>query len=89
MKTALTLLAAATLAAAAAPALAGQNDALIARLTERFNAADKDHDGKLTKAEAQAGMPRIYENFDRIDADKKGYVTLDQIKAALAAGAGR
>ena len=27
-------------------------------------------------------MPRVAKNFDRIDKDKKGYVTLDEIKAA-------
>lgn len=88
MKTA-SLLTAAALTAIAVPALAGQNDALVARLTQRFNGADKDHDGKLTKAEAQAGMPRVYANFDRIDTGKKGYLTLDQIKAAIATFAGR
>ena len=26
-------------------------------------------------------MPRVAKNFDKIDADKKGYITADQIKA--------
>ena len=55
------------------------------KLEERFKAADKNGDGKLTKAEAEAGMPRLAKNFDSIDTDKKGYVTLDQVKAAMAA----
>jgi Ca2+-binding EF-hand superfamily protein len=50
----------------------------------KFKAADKDHDGKLTLSEAKAGMPRVARGFDKIDADKKGFVTLDQIKAFAA-----
>lgn len=51
----------------------------------RFKTADADQDGKLTKAEAKSGMPRIHANFDRIDTNKDGFVTLAEIKAALAA----
>ncbi len=53
-------------------------------IEERFKAADKDHDGKLTLAEAKAGMPRIAKGFDKIDKDKKGFLTVDQIKAFAA-----
>lgn len=53
-----------------------------------FKAADKDGDGKLTQAEADAGMPRVAKNFGRIDKDKKGYITLEELKA-MAAGRGR
>ena len=53
-------------------------------ITERFTAADKNHDGKLTLAEAKAGMPRVAEHFNIIDADNKGYVTLAQIEAMAA-----
>jgi len=51
------------------------------QIDERFAAADKNKDGKLTLDEARAGMPRVADNFDRIDTQKRGYVTLDQIKA--------
>lgn len=51
------------------------------QIDERFAAADKNHDGKLTLAEAKAGMPRVAANFDMIDTQKRGYVTVDQIKA--------
>jgi hypothetical protein len=37
----------------------------------------------LTLEEAKAGMPRIASAFSKIDVDKKGYVTLDQIKAMI------
>ena len=53
-------------------------------IERRFKAANKSGDGKLTKDEAEAGMPRVAKHFDEIDADHKGYVTLDQIKAAAA-----
>jgi hypothetical protein len=50
----------------------------------RFKAADKNGDGKLVLEEAKAGMPRIAAAFDKIDADKKGYLTLEQIEAVAA-----
>ncbi|SDP33285.1 EF hand [Ralstonia sp. 25mfcol4.1] len=49
---------------------------------ERFKAADTDHDGKLTREEARAGMPEVYKRFDKIDTRKHGYVTERQVGAA-------
>jgi hypothetical protein len=49
------------------------------KLTERFNAADADHDGRLTRLEAEGKMPRVAKSFDAIDVQKRGYVTIDQI----------
>ena len=57
-----------------------------AKLTEletRFKAADKNADGKLTLQEAKDGMPRIADAFSHIDVEKKGYVTLEQIRAVM------
>lgn len=92
---ALVSLSCAALAQAPAPAPAEEGGkprdpaARAARLEERFKAADKDGDGKLTKDEAEAGgLRRVAEHFDEIDKDHKGYVTLDEIKAALAARRG-
>ena len=51
-------------------------------LGERFTAADTNADGRLSRDEAKAGMPRVAANFDRIDAQKRGYVTVEDIKAA-------
>jgi len=59
----------------------GMRDRQIDKL---FKAADTNADDKLTLAEAQAkpGMPKVAANFDAIDTDKKGYVTLAQVKSS-------
>lgn len=67
-----------------APAIARADAKQDKEIEERFKAADKDKDGKLTLAEAKAGMPRVAKGFDKIDKDKKGYVTVEQIKAFAA-----
>jgi Ca2+-binding EF-hand superfamily protein len=54
-------------------------------LHQRFVAADKDGNGQLTRAEAQAGMPRVYRAFDQIDTARKGYVTEAEITTAIVA----
>ncbi|MDN7180034.1 EF-hand domain-containing protein [Caballeronia sp. SEWSISQ10-4 2] len=50
------------------------------QLQARFAAANSTHDGKLTKAQAAQGMPMVAQNFDQIDAQKAGYITLPQIE---------
>lgn len=67
----------------AVPAFA-QSAAQIAEMEKRFAAADKDGDGKLTPDEAKQGMPRVAKNFTKIDVGGKGFVTIDDIKAAMA-----
>ena len=57
------------------------NASLNKEIQERFAAADKNQDGKLTLKEAQAGMPRVARNFDKIDTQHKGYVTVAEIEA--------
>ena len=52
-----------------------------AEIESRFKSADKNGDGKLTLEEAKAGMPRVAQGFNSIDTEKKGYITLDQLKA--------
>jgi Ca2+-binding EF-hand superfamily protein len=42
---------------------------------------DTDGDGRISKAEAQAA-PRLAEHFDTLDANKDGFVTTDEMKAA-------
>lgn len=52
-----------------------------AKISERFKIADTNHDGKLSREEAQAGAPVVYKHFDKIDVKKSGYVTERQIGA--------
>jgi hypothetical protein len=50
------------------------------KLQAKFDKADVDHDGKLTEAEAKAGMPKVAARFKEIDKGAKGYVTLEDIR---------
>ncbi len=48
----------------------------------KFEAANTTHDGRLTQDQAQAGgMRGVARHFNEIDADHKGYVTLQDIHA--------
>jgi Ca2+-binding EF-hand superfamily protein len=74
-------------AALATPALAqsgSRAERLQAKLSERFAAADQDHDGRLTKAEAEGGMPFVARNFEQIDSAGKGSLSQDEITAWMA-----
>ena len=52
------------------------------RFVDRFNAANTTHDGRLTLEQAQAeNMPILVRHFDEIDAQHRGYVTLQDIRA--------
>ncbi|HTJ95216.1 MAG TPA: EF-hand domain-containing protein [Pararobbsia sp.] len=53
------------------------------QLQGRFAAANTTHDGKLTQAQALAGMPMVAKHFDEIDVNKAGYVTLAQIETYM------
>ncbi|MBU3603223.1 EF-hand domain-containing protein [Polynucleobacter sp. AP-Kaivos-20-H2] len=50
-------------------------------IAERFAKCDVNHDGKLTREEANGCMPRIYDHFSYIDSSNKGYVTVSEIQA--------
>ena len=50
------------------------------KMHERLKAADKDGDGKISRAEAVA-LPRIAKHFDEIDTNKDGFVTREELKA--------
>jgi len=52
--------------------------------TAAFKKADKDNDGTLDRKEAKA-MPRVAKNFDAIDVDKDGTVSLDEVHAYMKA----
>ena len=49
-----------------------------------FKKADKDHDGTLDRKEAKA-MPRVAKNFNAIDVDKDGTVSIDEIHTYMKA----
>lgn len=82
MRMLLTLLAA---LAIASPAFAQTNTPkpTHARLTmqQHFDQANVTHDGRLTLDQAQTGYKTVAKRFDAIDQDKKGYVTIDDIRA--------
>ncbi len=49
---------------------------------DRMKAADKNGDGAISKAEADAaGMKRLSANFDKLDTNKDGKLTRDEMKA--------
>ena len=50
------------------------------KMHERLKAADKDGDGKISRAEA-AAMPRLAKHFDEIDTNKDGFITKEEMKA--------
>ncbi len=50
------------------------------QLQTRFATANTTHDGKLTRAQAAQSMPMVAQNFDQIDTQKAGYITLPQIE---------
>ncbi|GMG93097.1 hypothetical protein SGO26_19595 [Cupriavidus metallidurans] len=59
-------------------------EAAAQQLQARFANANTTHDGKLTRAQAAAGMPMVAKHFDEIDKQRAGYVTLRQIETFMA-----
>ena len=53
-----------------------------------FNKADKDSDGTLDRKEARK-VPRVAKNFDAIDADHDGTVSLGEVHTYMAAHPGK
>ncbi len=52
-------------------------------MQERFNKADTNKDGGLSKVELQtAGSQRLLDNFDAIDTNKDGKITQEEMRAA-------
>lgn len=52
-------------------------------LDKNFDAADRNHDGMLTRQEAQA-VPFIARHFDAIDANHRGEVSKQDMRAYVA-----
>jgi hypothetical protein len=84
-----TILALAVIAGAPITALAqtGLNEIgkAVAAMDKNFDIADKNHDGQLTRQEADTGpVPFIARNFDAIDTTHRGYVTKKEVHAYIA-----
>lgn len=58
-----------------------RHDAMREQAEERFKAADTDGDGRLSKAEAEQGMPMLAKRFDALDTDKDGALTSEELAA--------
>ena len=79
----ITVLLSASIGASAAIAQTPPETAKVDRaqkMHERMQAADKDGDGNISRAEAVA-LPRLAKHFDEIDSNKDGIITKDEIKA--------
>lgn len=56
----------------------------VRQMDKNFDVADKNHDGKLTRQEAQSGStPFIANHFDAMDTGRKGYVTKADVHAYI------
>jgi Ca2+-binding EF-hand superfamily protein len=53
----------------------------------RWKAADTDGNGSLSRAEADASMPRLAEDFDKLDANRDGAVSRDEMHGFRMQGA--
>jgi hypothetical protein len=73
----------ASLTACAAAAGGSRADRIAAKMKDRFDTADADHDGYVSRAEAQQGLPRIAEHFEEIDANRDGKLSYDEIAQYL------
>jgi Ca2+-binding EF-hand superfamily protein len=71
----------ASIAASSAAQDADRAKQMAAEMQKRFAAADRNGDGRLTKDEAQAGMPYVYKHFDEIDKTRQGSISLAEIAA--------
>lgn len=55
------------------------------QLRERWTQADANHDGMLSREEAQQGMPKLAQHFDQLDRNGDGQLTADELRAAVQA----
>jgi Ca2+-binding EF-hand superfamily protein len=82
MKTTLTTCALTLAAMLGGTALAGEDPAASAKSPRQMR-ADTDGDGRVSRAEATAaGSDRSGEWFDKLDLDKDGYITQEEMRQA-------
>ena len=51
------------------------------KMHEHFKSADKNGDGKISREEANASMPRVAKHFDDIDTNKDGFASKEEMRA--------
>lgn len=85
----ISFVAAAILCAGVACAQAQLSDEQKQAALERMQAADTNQDGLIDKAEADAKLPRIARNFDKLDSNGDGKLSPDEFKAMASKFAGR
>jgi len=49
---------------------------------ERFRAADANHDNLVSRAEANKSLPNLAPSFDKIDVNKDGQLSRDELRDA-------
>ena len=55
-----------------------------AQFDQQFNAVDSNHDGKISKSEAELQAPAMAESFKLIDTNHDGYLSKREIKTFTA-----
>jgi Ca2+-binding EF-hand superfamily protein len=53
---------------------------------DRFAAADADGNGTLSRTEVERALPRLAPEFDRVDRDRDGSVSREELAAHLQSG---
>jgi len=51
-------------------------------MQERLKTADTNGDGFIDRQEADAKLPRVAKNFDKLDADQDGKLSPSELKQA-------
>jgi len=54
-----------------------------AKMRERFQAGDTDHDGLLSRDETAKGLPHLSKHFDAVDTDHDGKLSIQEIAQFL------
>jgi Ca2+-binding EF-hand superfamily protein len=52
-------------------------------MREKLQAADTDGNRSISRSEAAASLPRLAENFDKVDDDRNGEVSSEELREHL------
>ena len=55
-------------------------DEMRERAEQQFKAADRNADGQIDPAEAEAGMPRVAQKFQQLDRDGNGLLSRQELR---------